>query len=584
MDTWLDPAVHTIVFQKPSRVGGTAAMLNCFAYAVACDPGPYLWLWPDLGAAGRFSELELDPMFRDTPALAGKLATDKTNQKGNKILQKVLPGGSLTLVGVNKPAGLAQLTVRYLFCDEINRYPQSAGKEGSPIELARRRLTTFPNKKLFLGSSPTRPEDHGIETYYQESDQRVFEIPCPHCDFPQEWRMSTVVEGQRRHHLKWDGPTDPTYYVCEQCGGVIEHHEKTELVARGRWRATAPFNGVAGFRISGLISPWWTWNEIRDLFLAAKPDDERLRVFVNTVLGETFNDDRKDIPIQDLRDRQDVYHCEAPDGVLVITAGVDVQHDRIEIQIVGWGVGWQCWVLGYEVVMGDPVEASTWAQVETILLRTYQATHGVLKIACAFVDAKDGNRSNEVYAFCKEQNLRKRPWYASGGGWKLGKPLLSRPSRQGKARTMYFEINVNAAKDTIDAMLKIETPGPKYINFPSQDSDRYQWFGDEYFLQLRAEQPERENHNGKTYQRWKKVRKRNEALDTLVYALAAAHREKPNFEKLEAERLAAITPQVEGQPAPVQAEKPAAVPTVKKEKPARPQQKIQPRKGFLKRW
>jgi terminase, large subunit len=346
MDCFTDPAVEEIVFMKPARIGGTEVLNNAIGYYIDVDPCPILYVQQVEALAERYSKKIFTPMVRDNPHLACKVSLTRSRNSDNTILEKGFPGGDITMVGANSHTGMRMVSKRIVICDDIDGFPLSAGKEGDPVDLAIKRADTFRGvRKYYLTSSPSLAKTSRIAARYEATDKRIRLVPCPHCGTMQEliWGDDPKKHPQ---HLKWPGgKTFLAWYECPFCKGEIHEKHKEEIFKAGEWKATAEFKGKAGFKISGLYSPFRTWGELIDKFLDAyKEKDtnpEKLKVFVNTDLGEVWEEnasDRKEDHILRLRD-------DRPEGLVpsmdiaAITCVADMQKRGFWYKITAWGFG-----------------------------------------------------------------------------------------------------------------------------------------------------------------------------------------------------------------------------------------------------
>jgi phage terminase large subunit GpA-like protein len=461
-------AAHTyaeVVVMKSAQVGWTEALNNTIGYHIDQDPAPILLLQPTLEMAESWSKDRLAPMIRDSPRLNGKVADPKARDSGNTLLHKLFTGGHLTIVGANSPAGLASRPIRILLCDEVDRFPVSAGTEGDPIDLARRRTARFRNRKILMGSTPTVKGVSRIESAFEHSDQRYYFVPCPHC---QEFQRFVWAQ------VKWDdGKPETAHYVCMHCGALLTDADKPEMLRKGEWRGTKDFSGVAGFHISELYSPWATWSEIATAFVRAKRLPETLKTFINTVLGETWEEAGTTVEPGSLLERREQYGPEnIPDGVLLLTVGGDVQDDRVELQLIGWGADEESWPVEQKVFRGDPGKPALWAEVDQYLSRTFTTEDGrELFVEAACIDS-GGHHTQAVYQFVVSRK-RRRVWAIKGmaGAGKLAWP--KKASRTAKSRANVFILGVDTIKGVLYGRLgKITEPGPGYIHLPaSADED-----------------------------------------------------------------------------------------------------------------
>ncbi len=508
MDALNDSGIETIIVMTSAQIGKTE-IINCICgYYIHQDPSPMICLQPTLEMAKTWSKDRLAPMLRDTPVLQGLIKDPRSRDSDNTVLHKRFPGGHITIAGANSAASLASRPVRIVLCDEVDRYPVSAGTEGDPVNLVRKRTTTFWNRKIILTSTPTIKNASRIETAYLASDQRRYFVPCPECGefILLEWR-----------HLHWTD--DSIWYACPHCGGTIDERQKPQMIAGGEWRATtvAATPKTAGFHLCELYSPWVSWKEMRDNFLAAKNFPETLKTWVNTALGETWEETGDGVDDLPLRARAEEYNRDNDlPGVVLVTAGVDVQDDRLECEVVGWGIGEESWSLDYLVLPGDPERADVWHRLDDVLDARFSGE----PIRIMFVDS--GAHTQAVYRYCRKRQRRRV--YAVKGQSQSGKPVSARPARRKPGDDVKpVPIGVDTAKDVIYGRLRIEHPGPGYCHFPDH-------YPDEYFWMLTAEEIVIRYTHGVPKRVWRRKRPRNEALDCRVYAYAALHFLNPELE------------------------------------------------------
>jgi len=510
MDAVADPSVHTVVIMSSAQVGKTEVILNVLGFHIDQDPAPILMLQPTLDMAQAFSKDRLAPMVRDTPALHGKIKEARSRDSGNTLLHKAFPGGHVTMAGANSPSSLASRPVRIVLCDEVDRYPASAGTEGDPVTLARKRSTTFWNRKLVLTSTPTIKGQSRIEAAYGESDKRRLWVPCPHCDEHQVLRWSQV---------RWpeDRP-DAAQYACTECGALWTDGERWQAIRRSEWRAEGESHGVAGFHLNELCSPWVMLSDMVSAFLAAKGDPDRLRAWVNTSLGETWEERGETVAAEGIDALRESYGPEAlPDDVRVITAGVDTQGDRLEVEFVGWGEGEESWGVEYHVLYGDPAQPAVWEDLDALLLQSWETESGrTIRLSSAAIDS-GGHHAEAVLSFCRAR-FRRRV-YAIKGQAGQGKPVWPLRASRTRTRDNVFMVGVDTAKDAIYSRLKIEEPGPGYCHLPADPSTGYDR---DWAEQVTSEQRMTRYREGRPYSVWVLPGgKRNEALDCRVYAYAA---------------------------------------------------------------
>ena len=504
MDACSDPSIQEVVVMAGAQLGKTEVILNIVGYHIDNDPSPILVLQPTLEMAQAFSKDRVAAgLIKSTPALRGKVKDPRSRDSGNTTLHKVFPGGALTMVGANSPSGLASRPIRIVLCDEVDRYPPSAGSEGDPIQLAKKRSATFWNSKLILVSTPTNTDNSRIQDAFDKSDQRYYHVPCKHCESDQVLKWSNV---------KWqDNDPDTAQYVCDHCGVLWTDADRVWSVRNGTWIANKPFRGVAGYAISGLYSPWTPLPDAVKEFLAVKKNPEQLRVWTNTYLGQTWSDIGETVDDYMLSERREEMP-NIPDDALVLVAGVDVQDNRLEISIIGFGRDDESWVVDHITLYGDPSTPQLWTALDSYLFAQYETESGrQIAIRAACIDS-GGHFTNSVYAYCKKNAGRKV--FAIKGVGGEGKPVAGRPSKNNVGRCPLFPIGVDTVKDLMFARMRIQEMGPGYIHF----SDK---LNDEYFRQLTAEKIVTKYHKGYKKRVFEKIRARNEALDCMVYAYAA---------------------------------------------------------------
>lgn len=524
MDAISDPKVNAIVFMKSAQVGATEILNNTVGYYMHHQPAPMLILQPTIDMGKAWSKDRLAPMLRDTPAISDLVAERRSKDSDNTILHKSFPGGHLTVAGANSAASLASRPIRVLLADEIDRYPASAGSEGDPLSLATKRTTTFWNRKIYECSTPTIKGRSRIEQRFMESDQRYFYVRCPDCG-----EYQRLVWAQ----LKWpEGKPEDAQYCCEHCGVLIPHTKKREMLDSGEWRPHAE-SSVVGFHISELYSPWVKWGEMAEAFLEAKKQPDTLQTFVNTALGETWEEDAERIDPHEIADRAERYEC--PKGVLVITGAVDVQDDRLEVEIKGWGVEFESWTLDHHILYGDPSRTELWDRLDQYLQQSIRREDGLMmKLVTVMIDS-GGHHTDMVYRFCKPRYGRRI--YAIKGMAGL-RELVSRPTKNNRQKCPLFTIGVDRAKDLIFYRLTMNKVGPGYMHFP-QSLDQ------EYFEQLTAEERREKVVQGRKVSYYKQTRARNEALDLNVYNLAAVELLAPQWDKITQPKESAPEPKRE---------------------------------------
>lgn len=509
MDAISDINCVEITIVASSQVGKTEMINNAVGYYIDKDPCPILLLQPNIDVAKSWSTDRLSPMLRDTPCLQGKASESKDS--GNTVLHKSFPGGHITMAGANSAASLASRPIRVVLLDEIDRYPLSAGKEGDPVKLAVKRTTTFWNKKIVKCSTPTIAGMSKIDLSFKQSDMRFFIVPCPHCGKFQKIEWANV---QWQKDEAGQGIAKSAVYVCPNCGACWNDVERWHAISRGSWESTKPFRGHAGFSLWEGYSPWVKLEDIVQNFLDAKDDPEALKTFVNTSLGQTWEDKGERVDETKLVDRREDYKV-APPEVVVITAGVDVQDDRLEVDRIGWTSNNQSYGLGKIVLLGDPAATRIWEELDDLLLTPIMhALVGEMSISACCVDS--GYLTQLVGKFCQER-WNRRVWAIKGMAGE-GRPIFKRaPGKIKKLNLEFFLVGTDTVKDVVYSRLKINDPtSPGYCHFNLS-------YDENHFLQLTAEEAKTSYVKGRKlrYYTLRPGRKRNEALDIFGYSLAA---------------------------------------------------------------
>jgi phage terminase large subunit GpA-like protein len=499
-----DPA-EVVVFAKAAQVGATEAGLNWLGFSIEAAPGLGLYVMPTTESVRRTVRTRVDPLIEACPTLRDRVMPARSRDPGNSLALKSFPGGQWAFVGANSAVGLRSTPARYLFLDEIDGYPLDAAGEGDPVALAMQRTVTFRGRrKCFLVSTPTIEGISRISKAYAESDQRRFHVPCPSCGAFQVLRWAQV---------QWDREApEAARYRCEHCDELIEERQKPGMLAAGEWRATAS-SRIKGFHISALYSPFETWGDIATEFLAVKNDPPRLQAWTNLKLGEAWEDrTAQGVTPSALLGRCESWPQDGPRGPAIVTAGIDVQQDRLEMEVVGWGAGEESWSLAYLTFQGNPAEPDIWLRLDEALARPY----GGLPILAACIDT--GAFSKAVYDFATPRHSRPigRVWAVKGSSLRGLALWPRRPSRPKAGRPPLYIIGADTGKEIAFARLAIEAPGPGFCHFPTRDWD--------YFEMLTAERPIRRFTRGIARREWvKAAHARNEAFDCRVYATAALH-------------------------------------------------------------
>lgn len=541
-----DPT-EIVVMMKGGQVGGTEAGNNWLGFVMDIAPGPIMMVQPTMEMVKRTSKQRIAPMIEDCPRLRDKVRDPRARDSGNTILQKEFPGGILVMTGANSPIGLRSTPCRYLFLDEVDGYESDVGGEGDPIKLAKRRTANYRlRRKIFIVSTPTVKGISRIERAFRRSDQRYYHVPCPLCGnfAPIIWENLKRVS-EHRVLADWEPTTlDEMGLLCGACNRLIPEHRKTEMLAHGRWVPTAPgVPGVAGYHLSALYAPlgWYSWSEaLAELREAKEAGREELKTWTNTTLGEVWDEEGETADPSSLFARREHYNAEVPLRVLLLTAGVDVQDDRLEVEVCGWRTGEESYSITYRVLWGDPDGPEPWAQLDDLLDSTWEREDGArLRILHTCIDT-GGHRTDAVYKYARGR--QGRGVFATIGRAGAGRPIVSAPSakRYGNSKrpVKLYTIGTDEAKNLLFARLRGIEPGPGYCHFPQRAP-----YDEQYFLQLTAEKKIIYYRRGRPIAKWEQIRARNEALDCRVLAHAALCLLAPRWPAIEARsgRLAAET-------------------------------------------
>ena len=542
-----------VILQKGAQLGATEAGNNWIGCMMDTAPGPMMMVLPNDRMCERTSKVRINPMIDHCERLRVKVRGEDNKGKSDTILTKEFPGGVLVLVSAKSSANLRMMAIRYGFGDEVDAYPPDVRGEGSAIELMEARTRTYQTrKKLFLTSSPTIKNHSAIEREFLQTDQNYYHVPCPHCQHKQK-----LVFANLKYEKDEKGQeVTEAYYVCESCGGRIDEHHKTWMLENGEWIPAKPNSNekIVGFHLNSLYSPvgWLSWLEIARKWREAQNDIDKLKVFVNTILGETW-EVRGEAPAwETIYRRREKYKIgTVPMGGLFLTAGADVQKDRIEIEVTAWGRDKQSWSIDYQVIMGDTSTLEPWRQLDQYL--EYQFPHECgLSLSILRLGIDSGYNTQEVYSYCRKYNDTLRVMATKGQEslqTPLGQPKAVELSLGGKkmARALkLWLIGTSILKSELyrnlrqDSPLDEEQPYPYgYCHFPE--------YGEEYFKQLTAEElVPIENRRGYVHSEWQKKRERNEALDCRIIARAMAA--SLGYDRMGEKQFAILEKQLGAQP------------------------------------
>ena len=516
MDAISDPKVEQVVVMSAAQMGKTnAGIMNPIGYYITYDPCPIMVVQPTVAMGETFSTKRLAPMIRDTLCLRKKIAPEKSRSPDNKILEKSFPGGYIVIAGANSAASLKSRPVRIVLFDEVDEAPDNLAGQGDPVELAFARTNAFPNRKKVLTSTPTIKGKSRIEAAYNDSSKGRWVHCCPGCG-----KWSQFVWGRLNFEFM--------KMSCPFCNELFTRREWE--TGGGMWEEENPEHAVKGFHVNALDSQM-TWEELVDYWikvnqLSKMGDHSKLITFINTILAETWEIRGEVVESHALESRREVYNAELPDGVCVLTMGVDVQDNRLAYEVVGWGMGFESWGIEYAEIFGDPRRGEVWNRIDDLLARAWSYGNGKrIRISRVAVDA--GYMSTQVYSYCKARQSR---GVFPTKGQPGDKIQLIRPSKKSREKGLFI-IGVDVIKSDIMSWLKIAQPGNGYCHFPKDDDNiPVKGYDATYFEMLTAEKRVIiQNKKGFTAYEWhKQAGARNESFDCRVYARAALRIMSPN--------------------------------------------------------
>jgi phage terminase large subunit GpA-like protein len=497
--------VQTVVVMKAAQLGASEFLLNVLGYHLDLAPSPILAVQPTIEMARRFSRQRLAEMLDLSLTLKSLAAVPRGGKlAASELFKAFRSGAALILTGANSPSSLRSLPARIILLDEVDGYPGDVGGEGDPCDLAIARAESYGTaKRVLLISTPTEKGLSRIERLYDVTDRRRYFVPCPLC------AAAITLEFDR---LRMSG--DGALYSCPVCGGDIAERDKLAMLEAGNWRATATAEPERrGYHLSQLYSPWTRWRDMLRRAEAARGVPEKERVFVNTGLGLSWSPPALEVPEAEVLMKRAEPYLEGtvPAGAAFLTAGVDVQADRLECEVVGWGREYESWSIHYHVLYGDITEPTVWNRLDELLVRSWPHESGMpLVIQAACIDA--GFAPAEVTAFTRHRHGQRV--YATKGvsnGW--GKPVWPRRASWDKNRHAIYLVSADEAKSWTANRMRTDAPGPGYMHFPlSRERGWYE--------QLTAERLVFQ----KGQRRWLNLqRQRNEAFDARALAVCALH-------------------------------------------------------------
>jgi len=512
-----------VVIQKGSQVGLTETGLNTIFYHIDYDPAPTLYIQKTIEAVQKFSKQRLDPSIKQNKSIENKLSQVKSanNKKSSSILLKNFPGGTLILGGANSASALRSMPIRILIADEVDSFESNIDEEGDPLTLAERRTSNFPNRKVIIMSTPKFEETSVIESEFKNGTMMYYFVPCPFCSKMQIIKWQNIIYKDKNGNEDLNN----IYLECVKCKGKIKEYHKTEMLKNGKWIMTNPEGKYPSFHLSALYSPlgFYSWTEAVDLWLKSQRlrSKELLQVFINTVLGETYKESDKEIDPSWVRKRKEIYRSDVPSEVKILTCGVDVQLDRLEMEVVGFGSGLETWSIDYNVIMGDPEQNHVWDQLDKYLSQTWQHESGdKIGLSCTAIDS--GNMAKIVYNFVKPREFKRVFAIKGKSGW--GQGYIKRPKKKlEESKVWLWILYVDELKSKVYSQLRIDKQGAGYCHFPDKPV-----YDENYFNQLTSEVLKKKKNklewvlpNGR----------RNEALDCRVYSYGALSIIKPYFDQ-----------------------------------------------------
>lgn len=539
MNAFTEPGIHRVVVKSSSQIGKSDMMNNVIGRFAHLDPCAIMMIQPTIDMAQDYSKTRIAPMIRDTKVLNNLFYDVKSRDANNTILSKVFPGGRLIMCGANSPAGLASRPIRILLADEVDRFPDSAGTEGDPVDLAAKRMTTFWNSCMGLFSTPTNEGSSRIDEEYLAGTQEEWQHKCPNCgeyhllrhiDMTVDYKEIKTPSGKKTvivNDVKWR---------CPHCGFSFSEKEMKQTPQKYISRnADALKNGIRSFFVNGFTSPWMTWTRIMREWLEAKGDPEREKVIMNTVFGESYKQKGAFEDEQIFLRRRESYRAELPNGVLLLTAAIDTQDNRLEYEVVGWGKEEECWGIRKGIVLGAPNQDRTWKEIDNILDKTYHFADGKgLKVVRTFIDS-GGHYTSDVYNYC-QKNFHKQRFAIKGRGGP-GIPLIYKIAKANNAKAPLILLGVDDGKQQIMDRLSIDSPGPLYFHFPQDEGIKElsnRGYDDLYFKGIISEHKKVYKRNGVLREVWETTKNvRNEPLDLRNYNLACMKSLKPDWDKLE---------------------------------------------------
>lgn len=485
-------------------------LLFCYAHLYPC---PMLQVLPTESAVRTHATSKIWPSIKASPVLNQKIRGTRTKDGSSKT-ELIFDGGSIMLGWSNSPTTFASNSRRVVILDDIDRWPSEI-EGGDPVDLGINRAEGFPNnKKIYVNSSPAKKTTSKIQPRYENGSQALYTMKCPHCGED----LTFEKDGFKFEHDEDYILVGNVVYVCPTNGCIIEEYEKYKMMKKSygaRYVHKYPERLHKSYRVPSYYSPFAKWNEMFQMFLNAfkdmKQKNETIKMagWVNTKDAQVWEEKIEKIDVNDFKDRHEEYNADVPNGAFILTAGVDTQDDRLEVEVVAWGKYGESWSIDKKILEGDPQFPRVWEKLDRILQHTYRHESGIdLKIMGMGIDS-GGHKTEYVYNYCRirsEMNV-----FCLKGDGAVETPILkSKTSRVSNGSLTLYMVGVNSAKDVIYGHLKTTEVGPGYMHFPNKPE-----YNDEHFKQLTSEKKD------KITSRWSKFRARNEALDLRVYSMAS---------------------------------------------------------------
>lgn len=556
LDMTADPQCNRITLMWSAQVGKTMLALCAQAYKIAQDPQSQIMMQPSQGDLGTWLETKFNPLISSNDELQYLIAKPRAREGVNNSRMKSYPGGFLMFSWSGSAKTMRGRSAPFIVCDEVDGYDKS--QEGHPVSLLWQRAATFGDRRKLLEiSTPTIKGGSWIESAYDQGDQRHFFVPCPHCQHKQNLEWKNVI---------WDEDQPQTAkYGCSNCGSLWSDGERIAAIRQGEWVSKKPFNGHASYHLNEMYSCFRKLGDIAQSFLEKKRSGD-LQTFVNVSLAETWEESGEGVDDHVLLDRCEQYSAKIPSEVIMLVAGVDVQDDRLECEVLGIGRDEETWSIDYFTLNGDPSSPAVWQDLDSVLFDEYEREDGEsMSIKATAIDT-GGHHTQSVYRYVKAREMRRVFGIKGVGG--EGRPLVGRPSKNNIGKVRLFPVGSDTAKELVYGRLKIQEPGPGYCHFPDH-------YVEEYFKQLTAEKLVTKYVRGHSKRIWVKSRPRNEALDVRCYALAAYAITGSNVNQI-ASKMARRQPAIE-QAAPAEE-------TQQKQQPSKRRRPTNRSGGFVTNW